>query len=99
MDVQFRNRRLQKAFESEKQAIRNWGPDVGPSYVATVHFLGSVESMDDLPSFAFLRFHALRGNRAGQFAVSLTGKWRLVLTADDDDDAIAVVWGVEDYHG
>lgn len=99
MEVQFRSRRLRKAFESEKQAIRNWGPDVGPRFVTTVHFLRNVESMNDLSSFAFLRFHALRGNRVGQFAVLLTGKWRLILKASDDDDAIIVVWGVEDYHG
>lgn len=98
MELQFRSQRLKKAFESEKQAIRNWGPDVGKKYVTTVHFLGNVESMDDLRSFAFLRFHGLRGNRAGQFAVSLTGKWRLILKAGDDDGAIVVVWGVEDYH-
>lgn len=97
MDVRFRSRRLQKAFESEKQAIRRWGPDVGTSYVEAVHFIMNVETVHDLRRFVFLHFHELRGNRQGQYAVSLTGRWRLILEPGDDDETI-VVRGVEDYH-
>lgn len=46
----------------------------------------------DLPGY---RFHPLKGDRAGQFAVSVSGNWRLVF-AFDGEDAIDVT--LEDYH-
>lgn len=46
----------------------------------------------NLPGF---RFHGLRGNRAGTYAVSVTGSLRLTFSFDGED-AIAV--DLEDYH-
>ena len=36
----------------------------------------------DLPAFAF---HALKGERAGYFAVKVNGNWRVVFTFDGED--------------
>lgn len=46
----------------------------------------------DLPGF---RFHALKGERAGEFAVSVSGNWRLTFGFDGED---AVDVNLEDYH-
>jgi toxin HigB-1 len=46
----------------------------------------------DIPGF---RFHPLKGARAGEFATSVSGNWRLTF-AFDDKDAIDV--NLEDYH-
>jgi toxin HigB-1 len=46
----------------------------------------------DIPGF---RFHALKGARAGEFATSVSGNWRLTF-AFDGKDAIDV--NLEDYH-
>ncbi|KQU78177.1 MULTISPECIES: type II toxin-antitoxin system RelE/ParE family toxin [unclassified Rhizobacter] len=46
----------------------------------------------DLPGY---RFHPLKGARAGEFAVTVTGNWRITFGFDGKD---AVDVNLEDYH-
>lgn len=46
----------------------------------------------DLPGY---RFHPLKGARAGEYAVSVSGNWRLTFRFDGED---AVDVNLEDYH-
>ncbi len=46
----------------------------------------------DLPGY---RFHPLRGLRTGEYAVSVTGNWRLTFRFDGKD---AMDVNLEDYH-
>jgi proteic killer suppression protein len=46
----------------------------------------------DVPGY---RFHALKGARAGEFAVSVSGNWRITYRFDGED---AVDVNLEDYH-
>ena len=53
----------------------------------------SVKPSDmDVPAY---RFHPLKGTRAGEFAVSVSGNWRLTFSFDGDD---AIEVNLEDYH-
>lgn len=46
----------------------------------------------NLPGY---RFHGLKGDRAGFYAVSVSGNWRITFRFADDD---AVDVNLEDYH-
>ena len=46
----------------------------------------------DVPGF---KFHALKGDRKGAFAVSVSGNWRIVFEFDGRD---AINVDLEDYH-
>ncbi|MDR3158747.1 MAG: type II toxin-antitoxin system RelE/ParE family toxin [Zoogloeaceae bacterium] len=46
----------------------------------------------DLPGY---RFHALKGDRRGDYAVSVSANWRLTFRFDDED---ATNVDLEDYH-
>jgi proteic killer suppression protein len=46
----------------------------------------------DLPGY---RFHPLKGVRAGEYAVSVSGNWRLTFGFDNQD---ATEVNLEDYH-
>ena len=46
----------------------------------------------DLPGY---KFHALVGDREGEFAVSVSGNWRITFEFDGQD---AVNVNLEDYH-
>ena len=46
----------------------------------------------DLPG---LKFHALKGDRKGEFAVSVSGNWRITFGFDGQN---AVNVNLEDYH-
>ncbi len=53
----------------------------------------STEARDmDLPGY---KFHPLKGERKGEFAVSVTGNWRITFEFDGQD---AVNINLEDYH-
>ena len=41
------------------------------------------------------RFHALKGDRAGEYSVTVSGNWRLTF-AFEGEDAVGV--NLEDYH-
>ena len=57
--------------------------------------LDAAENLQDmnLPGF---KFHPLRGNKKGRYAVWVTGNWRITFVWDESD-AVAVDY--EDYHG
>ena len=47
----------------------------------------------DLPGFGF---HALKGDRSGQYAITITRNWRVTFRWQGED---AIDVGFEDYHG
>lgn len=51
----------------------------------------------DLYAARALDFHPLRGDRAGQYALRITGQMRLIVTFDDTGRV--VIEEVVDYHG
>jgi proteic killer suppression protein len=46
-----------------------------------------------------LDFHPLKGNRKGQYALTLTGYWRLIITNDGEIFDIAKIEEVSDHYG
>jgi proteic killer suppression protein len=46
----------------------------------------------DLPGY---KFHALKGDRKGEFAVTVNGSWRITFEFDGQD---AINLNLEDYH-
>ncbi|MEX2516916.1 MAG: type II toxin-antitoxin system RelE/ParE family toxin [Gammaproteobacteria bacterium] len=88
----FRHRKLERFFKrSDQRGI-------------PAQFVGRLSRMLDrldtatnpqdmqLPGY---RFHSLRGNRAGRYAVTVSGNWRLTFRFDGED---AVDVDLEDYH-
>jgi proteic killer suppression protein len=97
VNVAFRSRRLQRAFERRDEASRLWGPVTGRRYVERVGILMDAERVSDLHAVRPLDFHPLTGDRQGQHALRLTGQMRLVVTVEDERTVI--VEEVTDYHG
>ncbi len=96
MNVSFRNRKLARCYADVTMAVREWGPDVGRRYVRRINLLRTARSVEDLRANRALDVHALRGNRAGQHALRLTGRMRLIVTFTE---AGAEIEEVVDYHG
>ncbi len=96
MEVEFRSRRLRARYEHAADAVRAWGPDVGRRYVQRVQALFAAEQMTDLFTFRAFDLHPLTGDRAGQYAMRLTGQMRLILTFSDGRSVM--VEEVVDYH-
>ena len=96
MNVSFRSRKLARCYADINLAIREWGPDVGRRYVRRVDLLRAARSIEDLWPQRALDLHPLRGDRAGQHALRITGRMRLIVTFSDTG---ARIEEVVDYHG
>lgn len=87
----------ERRYRSRTEAIRAWGPVVGGRYLERIDILRGAPALAELYQVPSLRFHRLTGDRAGQYAVNLTGQTRLILTLQDD--GALQVEEVVDYHG
>lgn len=97
MRIEFANNKLRKCYEEQAAAIRQWGRDVGVRYRQIIDTVESVELFEDLYKYRYLRLHVLRGKRAGQYAITISGLHRLILVPEQDGRT-AVIEDVVDYH-
>jgi len=98
LEVRFKTKKLQKQYENSKDAIKAYGLDVAKKYINRVTLLKSAKSFDDLYTIPQLKFHPLRGERKGEFAISLTGFYRLIITNDGDIFDIAKIEEVSKHY-
>ena len=98
MEVRFKTKKLQKQYENSKDAIKAYGLDVAKKYINRVTLLKSAKSFDDLYTIPQLKFHPLTGERKGEFAISLTGFYRLIITNDGDIFDIAKIEEVSKHY-
>ena len=84
MEITFRQRRLQKIFNSSKDLERNYGQRVARVIRNRLAVLGNAKNLSLVPSNKPERLHQLTSNRRGQFAVDLVHPLRLVFEPNHD---------------
>ena len=89
MDVAFGNRMLQRRYESGKER-RKYPPEVGRRYVQRVNALYDAADWSAIERFQTFRAHRLTGDREGQWALTLTGRWRLIVTVSGDGGTVTI---------
>lgn len=112
MELHFKSRSLQKACESERGSIREWGPERAAVVRRRLVQLEAAEHLAVISNLPPPRLHPLSGARDGQFAVDVVHPFRLVFEpwhdeiprlADGGIDRTKVtairILAVEDYHG
>lgn len=97
MEIEFSTTRLSAASRSLSEASRLFGVPIGRKYIQRLAVLRATDKFAQLYGHRSLRLHPLRGNRAGQFAMTLTGNYRLIIERIGEDKVR--VLDVEDYHG
>ena len=98
MEIKFKTNKLQKQYENSKDAVKAYGMDVAKKYIQRVNILKSAKSFEELYKIPQLKFHPLTGNRNGEFAISLTGFYRLIITNDGDSFDIAKIEEVSKHY-
>lgn len=97
MQLIFRTRQLERAYRDPARAVRLWGPEVGRQYRIRLGRIQATSSWTKLATFRTFDLHPLRGPRRGEYAIRLTGRWRLIVEPAEIESTI-VILGVEDYH-
>lgn len=85
MEVVFGSQELMKCYQESDRATRKWGPDVGRRYIQRVNALYAHKKFSDLYTMRSLRLHPLKGEREGQYAITLLARWRLVIVPVGED--------------
>ena len=97
MEIEFATNRLATASLSFSEATRFFGVPIGRKYIQRLAVLRAADEFTQLYGHRALQLHPLRGNRAGQYALTLTGNYRLIVERMSEDKVR--VLDVEDYHG
>lgn len=89
----FADRRTQDLYE--KGSARRFPPDVGARAARKLEYADLATGLDDLRVPPGNRLHALKGDRQGQYAISINDQWRICFRFQDRD---AYEVEVCDYH-
>lgn len=99
MKIRFGSHPLQRRYERIKEGVKSWNERIARAYVQRVNILQVCETVDDLRKIPQLRFHALKGDMAGSFAVDLVGRWRMRLTFSEASPVTAIIEDVSNHYG
>jgi proteic killer suppression protein len=97
VELEFSSNRLAKAGVSFPEAVRLFGIPIGRKYIQRLAVLRAADKFTQIFGHRALRLHPLKGKRAGQYAITLTGNYRLIIEKVQEDK-IRII-DVEDYHG
>jgi proteic killer suppression protein len=80
LEVEFRTKKLEREYRQHQKAEKAYDRDVARRYIERINIIKQARDMEELISLPGLRCHSLKGRREGQYAVKLTGFYRLIFT-------------------
>ncbi len=83
MDLSFKSQKLKDQMEDDKLRAKTFGQRAKPLKLR-LRILSNASSLAHVPNGPPDYCHQLTGDRAGQFAVRLKEKWRLIFEPDHD---------------
>ena len=98
MNVRFRTRKLLKQYEKSQEAEKTYGREVARKYIQRVNIIKQAHDINELCSFPGLRCHQLKGSRQGQWALKLTGFYRLIFTLEGKNFEIVLIEEVSKHY-
>jgi proteic killer suppression protein len=84
VEIRFRTNKLQRQYEHSRDAVKAHGPQVGRKYIDRINIIKHARDIEELQRLPVLDCHPLKGDRAGEWAISLTGFDRLIFTLQGD---------------
>ena len=97
MYIEYSSGKLAEASLSISEATRLFGVAIGRKYIQRVAILKVADKFTQLYGISTLRMHQLKGPRTGEYAITLTGNYRLLIQKIEEDKVR--IKDVEDYHG
>lgn len=98
MEVRFRTKKLENQYRTSKEAEKAYGSEVARKYIQRVNLIKQTRNIHELKLLPSLRCHPLKGNRLGQWAINLTGFYRLIFTLEGDNLEIARIEEVSKHY-
>jgi len=99
VEVTFRTRKLEREYREHARAVKAYGVEVARRYIHRINIIKQAHDIEELMALPALRCHALKGPRRGQYAVKLTGFYRLIFTLKGVALEIALIEEVSKHYG
>jgi proteic killer suppression protein len=99
VDIVFKTKQLQKCYEVFKIAKRQWGEVVAYSYVERINIIKAATDIAALQNMPVIRCHSLKGDRKGQWSITLTGRYRLIFILQGKQPQIVRIEEVNIHYG
>lgn len=84
MQVRFRTRTLKKQYENHRKAQKAYGEQVARQYIKRINIIKQAKDIEELINYPGLHCHPLTGDRLGEWAITLVGRYRLIFTLTGD---------------
>jgi plasmid maintenance system killer protein len=91
MDVAFATNRLQRCYQEERVRNAAWPLPVAHRFVQRVDQIRAAAEWRHLFSLHALGLHPLKARRSGQYAMTLHGRWRLIVAYDETERVVSIL--------
>lgn len=85
MKITYKNKKLEKICTDYSKANSEWGVQIAKKLFIRIAELNAAQSLQDIKKITSTRLHPLLGKREGEYAVDLTGNYRLIMTAVNEE--------------
>lgn len=110
MNIIFKGAREKKFYESQKELVREYGPQLGRNIIRRINELQMYDSVGELLDYGKGNPHFLTGNLDKCIGISISGNYRLIVKPLFDEGIdfskldlysieIIKIMEVDDYHG
>jgi proteic killer suppression protein len=85
MEVSFINKKLSKLLNSQKEALRTYGPDNGKRILLRLQQVADSANLAEFSKLPQPRVHELKANRDEQISVDVKHPYRLLMVPDHQE--------------
>lgn len=90
MEIEFNTRQLERCYTNSSTAARQWGTAVGRRYLERLNLLRQIRAFPELYNYSNLRLHPLHPPYTGKFAITLIGRYRLIIGPGETDEHLII---------
>lgn len=107
MEYSAETKKLTKVLNSPRLMTKEFGKDRARRIMARLDEFDAAKNLAQIPSDSPPRCHKLQGNLQGEFAVDVSGNYRMIFEGYDKNDVISTkkteivtvqIISIEDYH-
>ncbi|CYW15250.1 TPA: type II toxin-antitoxin system RelE/ParE family toxin [Streptococcus suis] len=91
MQIQYNNKTVEKQCTNLRIAKRDFSDKVAKKLHKLVNFIESADNLASVIAFPTYRFHDLKGEREGEYALDIDGRrgsYRLIVCFDKEKDSV-----------
>lgn len=85
MELSFKNSKLAKVLNSERELVRTYGQDNGRRIARRLQNIADAANLEELSKLPQTRLHQLTGDRYEQLSVDVRHPYRLILICNHDE--------------